>query len=191
MARSVRLAQFGLLFALALVQLVRAHPGSHPYETSPYLHFPHSTRNGDAFVSAHDVTSFKHLELPDEDKRQNPVLAFNRHPNVKRALQSQEHSVLAKRDTPVTNFVAPFPPAACECLSMPLTAPASIRGMGCCCLSADEGCAHNSQQMLISSDPTSPHARADIDINNLTTIALVAESAVARMQTWYLADVFE
>ena len=31
----------------------------------------------------------------------------------------------------------------------------------------------------------------DIDINNLTTIALVAEAAVARMQTWYEDGVFE
>jgi hypothetical protein len=32
---------------------------------------------------------------------------------------------------------------------------------------------------------------ADIDVNNLTTIALVAQAAVARMQTWYEDGVFE
>lgn len=114
MGRPSHLVHRVVLLTLALTQLGLGHTHSPVYETSPYLHFPHKTRNENAFVSAHDVTSFKHLDLPDEDTRQNPVLAFNRHPMVKRALAQAEHSGLGKRDTPVTKFVAPFPPAACE-----------------------------------------------------------------------------
>ena len=86
-------------------------------DQSPYLHFPHpETRHDGAFSDNASMPSFANLVLPDEDWRQNPVPALNRHPRAKRDLiPGQKHQPGRKHKRELlTEFDPPFPPGACE-----------------------------------------------------------------------------
>ena len=101
--------------ALASLNLTSAARLDTSDDQSPYLHFPHpETRHDGAFSDPSSLLDFKNLVLLDEDWRQNPVPALNRHPHAKR--QQHQPGRNYKREL-VTEFDPPFPPGSCEQLS--------------------------------------------------------------------------
>ncbi len=118
MTRSRPIAHAALLgvVALASINLASASSLALGHDQSPYLHFPHpETRHDGAFTNPNALPDLAKLVLPDEDWRQNPVPALNRHPRAKRdgPLTRQHQPAPKHKRELVTEFDPPFPPGSC------------------------------------------------------------------------------
>lgn len=134
---------------------------------TPYLHYPPYRRHDGAFASTQPQAHKPRLSfsVAEPERPMNPVRAWDRHPQVPAPLEQHKVGRKTKRDV-ISESNAPFPPSACKHPPLTLTLASVASHLG-----------------------HAPHP--GVDINNLTTIALIAQAAVARMQTWYEDGVFE
>ncbi|KAI5480809.1 alpha-1,6-mannanase, glycoside hydrolase family 76 protein [Pseudohyphozyma bogoriensis] len=150
-----------------------------PDEQQTYLHFPHpETRQGTAFLprdatdASPDLEGIEWSKIPiaDPDKVMNPAPAWMRHPLAPRVPLD-----VSRQPAPKKRRADGGEEEAQEEL---------LPGEG---VWRDR---KHKRDVITESEAPYPPA-AYIDVNNLTTIALVAQAAAARMQTWYEDGLYE
>lgn len=166
----------------AVSSIVRGDTSPNPEGYEPYLSFPHGTRTGHAFLPfqpddpIHPLLA--NLSLPDNPTNPAyppPQWANNRHPLYTpgkpapkfKTEEFQFDPIRLDKRKVVSSVPVEFPPSACEPVILLSWIP------------------------LLLTDARGVLNPAGIDINDLSTIATLAQAAVARMQTWYEGGVFE